>query len=200
MANPSAAIRPRQLGFLPLIEAGLIDDAQLIADAKSGVSGAGRKAGVHTLLCEAGENWPTASAATATRARDPPGPARAAAGHAVGLTFVPHLTPMIRHPRDAVRAAEIRCRCRRPAGAVRVLLRERDLRRRAAGPVRAPETLGARRQHLPDRRAPAAGRRHRRRAVGHRQSGQGAAGPPCRTEPMFGQPETAGIDGIALLP
>ncbi|MCB1127992.1 MAG: hypothetical protein KDM81_15970, partial [Verrucomicrobiae bacterium] len=44
-------------GFLPLIEAGLIDTAHLIADAKSGVSGAGRKAEVHTLLPEAADSF-----------------------------------------------------------------------------------------------------------------------------------------------
>jgi len=43
-----------QLGFIPLLEAGLIEDYNLIADAKSGVSGAGRKAEVGILFAEAG--------------------------------------------------------------------------------------------------------------------------------------------------
>jgi N-acetyl-gamma-glutamyl-phosphate reductase len=45
-----------QLGFLPLLEAGLIETDRLIADAKSGVSGAGRKAAVDFLLCETTES------------------------------------------------------------------------------------------------------------------------------------------------
>lgn len=45
-----------QLGYLPLLEAGLIDPQHLIADAKSGTSGAGRKASIGTLLTEASEN------------------------------------------------------------------------------------------------------------------------------------------------
>ena len=46
-----------QLGFLPLIENGLIDVDHLIADVKSGVSGAGRKAELATLMSETGESF-----------------------------------------------------------------------------------------------------------------------------------------------
>ena len=45
-----------QLGYLPLLEAGLIDPNQLIADWKSGVTGAGRGAKVASLLAEASES------------------------------------------------------------------------------------------------------------------------------------------------
>ena len=45
-----------QLGFLPLLENDLVDSSRLIADAKSGVSGAGRKAVEDYLLCEATES------------------------------------------------------------------------------------------------------------------------------------------------
>src|SRR6185295_15985836 len=53
VANPGCYATAIQLGFLPLVEAGVVDNAQLIADAKSGVSGAGRKAEVHLLFSEA---------------------------------------------------------------------------------------------------------------------------------------------------
>src|SRR6266446_3281384 len=43
VGNPGCYPTAIQLGFLPLIEAGIVDPAHLIADAKSGVSGAGRK-------------------------------------------------------------------------------------------------------------------------------------------------------------
>jgi N-acetyl-gamma-glutamyl-phosphate reductase len=85
-----------QLGFMPLLEQGLVDTSRLIADAKSGVSGAGRKAGVGTLLCEASESM---KAYSVTGHRHLPeirqGLVNMAKGD-VGLTFVPHLTPMIR--------------------------------------------------------------------------------------------------------
>ena len=45
-----------QLGFLPLLENSLVETDRLIADAKSGVSGAGRKAVEDVLLCEATES------------------------------------------------------------------------------------------------------------------------------------------------
>ena len=85
-----------QLGFLPLIEAGLLETSRLIADAKSGVSGAGRKAVEDFLYCEAGESI---KAYGVSGHRHHPeicqGLSKANQGP-VGLTFVPHLTPMIR--------------------------------------------------------------------------------------------------------
>jgi len=85
-----------QLGWLPLLEAGVIDPQHLIADAKSGVSGAGRKASVTTLMSEAGESlkayqvpghrhWPEICQELNSFSTTP-----------VSLTFVPHLVPMIR--------------------------------------------------------------------------------------------------------
>ncbi|RPJ47995.1 MAG: N-acetyl-gamma-glutamyl-phosphate reductase [Betaproteobacteria bacterium] len=96
IANPGCYPTAVQLGFLPLIEAGCVDAHHLIADAKSGVSGAGRKAEVHILHAEAADNF---KAYGVSGHRHQPeiaqGLARAA-GHPVGLVFVPHLTPMIR--------------------------------------------------------------------------------------------------------
>ena len=96
VANPGCYPTAVQLGFLPLIEAGVVDTSWLVADCKSGVSGAGRKAETHILYAEATDSfkayavpghrhWPEIRQGLARMA-----------GHAVGLTFVPHLTPMIR--------------------------------------------------------------------------------------------------------
>ncbi|MDP2810830.1 MAG: N-acetyl-gamma-glutamyl-phosphate reductase [Rhodocyclaceae bacterium] len=96
VANPGCYPTATQLGLLPLVEAGCIDLDHLIADAKSGVSGAGRKAETHILFAEASDNF---KAYAVPGHRHLPeirqGLARAA-GREVGLTFVPHLTPMIR--------------------------------------------------------------------------------------------------------
>ena len=96
VANPGCYPTAVQLGLLPLVEAGVVDLDHLIADAKSGVSGAGRKAEVHTLLAEASDNF---KAYGVPGHRHQPeiaqGLARAA-GRPVNLVFVPHLTPMIR--------------------------------------------------------------------------------------------------------
>ncbi|MDY6979267.1 MAG: N-acetyl-gamma-glutamyl-phosphate reductase [Pseudomonadota bacterium] len=85
-----------QLGFLPLIEQGLVDIGQLVADAKSGVSGAGRKASVGTLLGEASESMRAYGVAGHRHLPEIVQGLTRAAGNPVGLTFVPHLTPMIR--------------------------------------------------------------------------------------------------------
>lgn len=85
-----------QLGFLPLLEKKLVDINHLVADAKSGVSGAGRKASVGTLLCESSESMKAYGVAGHRHLPEIAQGLTSIAGRAVGLTFVPHLTPMIR--------------------------------------------------------------------------------------------------------
>lgn len=85
-----------QLGYLPLLESKLVDHRRLIADCKSGASGAGRGASVGTLLCEASES---VKAYGVPGHRHLPEIRQGLSGIAerpVGLTFSPHLMPMIR--------------------------------------------------------------------------------------------------------
>lgn len=96
VANPGCYPTATQLGFLPLIEAGCVDPGHLIADAKSGVSGAGRKAETHTLFAEAGDNFKAYGVPGHRHLPEIRQGLSRAAGTKVGLTFVPHLTPMIR--------------------------------------------------------------------------------------------------------
>lgn len=96
LANPGCYPTAVQLGFLPLVEAGLIEIDHLIADAKSGVSGAGRKAEVHTLLPEAADSFKAYGVPGHRHLPEIRQGLSLAAGKPVGLTFVPHLTPMIR--------------------------------------------------------------------------------------------------------
>ncbi len=96
VANPGCYPTAVQLGLLPLVEAGVVDLDHLIADAKSGVSGAGRKAELPLSFSEASDNfaaynvmghrhWPEIRQGLAQAAK-----------RDVGLVFTPHLTPMIR--------------------------------------------------------------------------------------------------------
>lgn len=85
-----------QLGFLPLIEQGIIDKQHLIADVKSGVSGAGRKAELTTLMSETGESFKAYAVAGHRHLPEITQGLSTIAGETIGLTFVPHLTPMIR--------------------------------------------------------------------------------------------------------
>ncbi len=96
LACPGCYPTAVQLGFLPLIENGLIDVDHLIADVKSGVSGAGRKAELATLMSETGESFKAYAVSGHRHLPEIAQGLEIAAGKTVGLTFVPHLTPMIR--------------------------------------------------------------------------------------------------------
>ena len=96
VGNPGCYPTAVQLGFLPLVEAGLVDTGHLIADCKSGVSGAGRKAEMNLIFAEASDNFaayainghrhlPEIVQGLQRASRDP-----------VKLVFTPHLTPIIR--------------------------------------------------------------------------------------------------------
>jgi N-acetyl-gamma-glutamyl-phosphate reductase len=96
VANPGCYPTAVLLGFLPLVEAGAVDLDHLIADAKSGVSGAGRKTETHLLYAEASDNF---AAYGVTGHRHWPEIRQGLAqvrGREVGLVFAAHLTPMIR--------------------------------------------------------------------------------------------------------
>jgi N-acetyl-gamma-glutamyl-phosphate reductase len=96
VANPGCYPTAITLGLLPLVENDLVDDQHLIADAKSGVSGAGRGASTATLLCETSENFKAYAIDGHRHLPEMCQTLREIAGHSIGLTFVPHLTPMIR--------------------------------------------------------------------------------------------------------
>ncbi len=96
VANPGCYPTATTLGFLPLIENALIDDQHLIADAKSGVSGAGRGASVATLQAESSENFKPYAVDGHRHLPEIKQTLATVAMHDVGLTFVPHLVPMIR--------------------------------------------------------------------------------------------------------
>ncbi len=96
VANPGCYPTAVQLGFLPLVEAGVVDLNHLIADAKSGVSGAGRKAEVHTLFAEASDNFKAYGVAGHRHHPEITQGLTQMAGKQAKLVFVPHLTPMIR--------------------------------------------------------------------------------------------------------
>lgn len=85
-----------QLGFLPLLEAGIVDSGRLIADAKSGVSGAGKALKPGSLFVEASENFKAYGIGGHRHLPEIRQVLGNIAGVPVGLTFVPHLVPMIR--------------------------------------------------------------------------------------------------------
>ncbi|MCF6283186.1 MAG: N-acetyl-gamma-glutamyl-phosphate reductase [Candidatus Polarisedimenticolaceae bacterium] len=96
VANPGCYPTAVMLGFLPLVEAGLVQVEQLIADVKSGVSGAGRGASVGMLMGECGESFMAYGIPGHRHMPEIKQGLARAAGKPVDLTFVPHLLPMIR--------------------------------------------------------------------------------------------------------
>jgi N-acetyl-gamma-glutamyl-phosphate reductase len=96
VANPGCYPTAVQLGFAPLLESDVVERQHLIADAKSGVSGAGRKATISSLLAEAGDNFKAYGVAGHRHLPEIRQGLQRIAGEDVGLVFVPHLTPMIR--------------------------------------------------------------------------------------------------------
>jgi N-acetyl-gamma-glutamyl-phosphate reductase len=98
VGNPGCYPTSVQLGFAPLLkERGLVDAGHLIANCASGVSGAGRKAEIHTLYCEAADNYKAYSVSGHRH-----GPEineqlrRIAAVTDLNCIFVPHLIPIVR--------------------------------------------------------------------------------------------------------
>jgi N-acetyl-gamma-glutamyl-phosphate reductase len=96
IANPGCYPTAVQLGFLPLLEAGAVDTGFLVADAKSGVSGAGRKAEVATLFAESSDNFKAYGVGGHRHWPEIKQGLESFAGKPVGFTFVPHLLPLIR--------------------------------------------------------------------------------------------------------
>lgn len=96
VANPGCYPTAVQLGFLPLLEAGVVDTGHLIADVKSGVSGAGRKAEIPTLFAESSDNFKAYGVPGHRHLPEIRQGLSNVTGKSIGLTFVPHLTPMIR--------------------------------------------------------------------------------------------------------
>lgn len=96
VANPGCYPTAVTLGLLPLVTNGLADLSSIIADCKSGASGAGRGANVATLLCEAGDSFKAYNVGGHRHQPEIKQTLNLVSGKDVDFTFVPHLLPMIR--------------------------------------------------------------------------------------------------------
>jgi N-acetyl-gamma-glutamyl-phosphate reductase len=96
VGNPGCYPTTMQLGYYPLLKAGVIDASHLIADCASGVSGAGRKAETSLLFAEASDNFKAYGASSHRHTPETLQQLRTMTDDKVGLIFTPHLVPMIR--------------------------------------------------------------------------------------------------------
>jgi len=173
VANPGCYPTAVQLGFLPLLEKGLVDATHLVADCKSGVSGAGRKAEVAYLFAEDSDNFRAYGVPAHRHWPEIRQGLDAAAGRAIGLTFVPHLTPMIRGI-HATLYARLTDKSVDLQG-----LYEKAVCRRIAPEEPSGYAIGARLQCLPRRHPSSAGRGNRGGAGGDRQPREGRCRAGC---------------------
>lgn len=199
VANPGCYPTATILGFLPLLEAGAVDAMGLTADCKSGVSGAGRSASVGGLMGECGESFKAYAVPGHRHLPEISQVLQGVSGGAVGLTFVPHLLPMIRGIHATLYA--------RLGGEVSLqALYEERYRDEpfvdVMPPGSHPETRSVR------------GVNHCRMAVHQPQGGdtvvvlsvidnlvKGAAGQAVHNmNLMMDRPESEGLDAVALLP
>jgi len=200
VANPGCYPTAVQLGFLPLLESARVDAGRLIADTKSGVSGAGRKASVGTLMGEVSESFKAYAVPGHRHLPEIRQGLQRLVEEKVGLTFVPHLTPMIRGLH-----ATLYAQSRADAGDLQVLFEQRYQCEPFVDVLPAgahPETRSVR------------GANVCRIAVHRPQQGEtivvlsvidnlvkGAAGQAVQNmNIMCGLEETTGLEGIALLP
>lgn len=96
VANPGCYPTAVILALLPLLDTGLVDPSSVIADAKSGISGAGRKAELGILFSETGESSKAYSASGHRHLPEIRQIVDEVAAQPVPITFVPHLVPMVR--------------------------------------------------------------------------------------------------------
>ena len=203
VGNPGCYPTTVQLGFLPLVEAGVIDTGQLIADSKSGVSGAGRKAETHALFSEASDNF---SAYALGGHRHHPEvvqgllpAARAAGSGGLSLVFTPHLVPMIRGILSTLYAPRLR------DVDIQALFEKRYANEPfidVMPPGSAPDTRSVRASNML-RIAVAAPKDSRlcRIIVVMDNLVKGAAGQAVQNmNLMFGLPETTGLTAVPVLP
>jgi len=96
VGNPGCYPTSVLLPLVPLLKQGLLDPATLIADSKSGVSGAGRSLALATHYCEVNESLKAYKVAAHRHNPEMNAIMSREAVQAVSITFVPHLVPMTR--------------------------------------------------------------------------------------------------------
>jgi len=96
IGNPGCYPTSVLLPLVPLLKQGLLDSTTLIADSKSGVSGAGRSLVLATHYCEVNESFKAYKVAAHRHNPEMNAILSREAAQAVSITFVPHLVPMTR--------------------------------------------------------------------------------------------------------
>jgi len=200
VGNPGCYPTSVQLGFVPLLRAGIVDSEHLIADAKSGASGAGRKAEVGLLLAEVADNFSAYGVAGHRHHPEIVQELAAQCTTPVKLVFTPHLVPMVRGIHATLYARLTRTDVDLQALFETAYATEPFID--VMPPGSAPDTRSVRASNLA-------------RIAVHRPGGgdiatvlvvidnlvKGAAGQAVQNmNLMFGLPETSGLTGVPVVP
>ncbi len=141
IGNPGCYPTSVLLPLLPLVKEKLVDPGTIIADCKSGVSGAGRGANQATHFCHVNESFKAYKVGGHRHTPEIEEKLSDAAGRSVAITFLPHLLPMTRgmessiyvQPTPGVTAARI-------ANCLNAAYEEKPFVR-VLGEGKAPDTL-----------------------------------------------------------
>lgn len=199
VAAPGCYPTSVQLSLLPLLRAGVIDATDLIADCKSGVSGAGRGANVGTLFAECSDSFKAYGVSGHRHLPEIKQQLQLATSQSVGLVFTPHLTPIIRGI-HATCYARLTQECD-----VQALFEEAYQNEPMVDvmpPGSHPETRsvrGSNRCRIAVHRAPESDRVIVLAVEDNLVKGASGQAVQCMNL-MLGLPETLGLDGIGLLP
>jgi N-acetyl-gamma-glutamyl-phosphate reductase len=96
VANPGCYPTSIILPLVPLLRQELISTASIIADSKSGVSGAGRSAKTESLFCEVSESFKAYGVFEHRHQPEIEEQLSAVSGSTIQIAFTPHLLPMSR--------------------------------------------------------------------------------------------------------
>ena len=96
IANPGCYPTGAILGLMPALRNALIDSSSIIVDAKSGTSGAGRKADVSVSYCEVNEGFKAYAIGTHRHTPEIEQELSLLAGREIAVNFTPHLLPVDR--------------------------------------------------------------------------------------------------------
>ncbi len=198
VGNPGCYPTSVLLPMVPLVKAGLLDLESIVADSKSGVSGAGRSPSLTVHFCEVAESFKAYKVAVHRHNPEMEAVLSREAGQPVILTFVPHLVPMSRGMLSTLYA--------RPSGTLTAQMVQDCLTCfyqgrpfvRLRPPGMPPDTLHVRGTNCCDIGFVLDDRNHRLILMSAIDNlGKGAAGQAVQNmNLMFGLDETTGLDQI----
>ncbi|MEW5724790.1 MAG: N-acetyl-gamma-glutamyl-phosphate reductase [Thermodesulfobacteriota bacterium] len=202
VGNPGCYPTSVILALAPLLKKGLVDPDGLIADSKSGVSGAGRKAEMTTQFCEIDDGFMAYKVTGHRHTPEIEQELSLLAGAPVRISFTPHLAPMSRGILSTVYAPLKQSRTAEELVRVFTDFYAGEKFVRVLGLGRLPHTLDVRGTNFCDLSVFPDDRTGKVKVISVIDNlCRGAAGQAvCNANLMLGLPEETGLTGLGLRP